>query len=574
MTLITLHLCFMTCIMAFTFFSMVVFHSYKKFEIPRVEMSHRLTRAAFDARAGNLTGLGYCGGTGNDLVDYVTPSGARYNDPTCVTVMQPSEFTSKDPKSMWINTHLRQRTLTRSCTGATSTNFGTSCVETVNTTVDAYIANVESLGLEFRPYVQTSWGWDEPPDRLIIEYPSGHSTTVYPKQTGQHTLLTVAQLLELASVDLDESSTEAEGTAAVFQAKRAPHRLMGLNLKVRLTCTNLNPWRPFEEVLEAKLSVMKSVVTQRNGPPTQNIYLGGASSGTSTAAGTPHVHDGTRVERSWSGIYVEFEGAGNVGITDPFTTIIAVTNAFVLIGMATFAVDIVGQLISSRFYDDKFEDDGERAVLEGIAAHLQNPAHRDVPFDPKDLRLVNDYDEPGMSYENAIYNLMTQVREVEDRLSMIPEEEAEFVEGSAPGRPADGVPKLMLVEEMSEMVKIRLKEAGEEIISAEVPLHQGIQMMGRGVGNVISKAVSRQQFTLTVVKDKVRMKALRDGPGYMREETQRFEPLKAGKAVVLKAGDRVVFRMRTGKQGGHLGIYRIDAIDEESKGFFSVLLGC
>jgi hypothetical protein len=31
----------------------------------------------------------------------------------------------------------------------------------------------------------------------------------------------------------------------------------------------------------------------------------------------------------------------------------------------------------------------------------------------------------------------------------------------------------------------------------------------RGVGNVTSKAVSRQQFTLTVVKDKVRMKALR-----------------------------------------------------------------
>jgi hypothetical protein len=28
---------------------------------------------------------------------------------------------------------------------------------------------------------------------------------------------------------------------------------------------------------------------------------------------------------------------------------------------------------------------------------------------------------PGMSYENAIYNIMTQVREVEERLSMIPE---------------------------------------------------------------------------------------------------------------------------------------------------------
>jgi hypothetical protein len=41
------------------------------------------------------------------------------------------------------------------------------------------------------------------------------------------------------------------------------------------------------------------------------------------------------------------------------------------------------------------QDDSERAVLEAIADHLQNPSHRDVPFDPKNLRLVNDYDEPG-----------------------------------------------------------------------------------------------------------------------------------------------------------------------------------
>ena len=68
--------------------------------------------------------------------------------------------------------------------------------------------------------------------------------------------------------------------------------------------------------------------------------------------------------------------------------------------------------------------------------------------------------------------------------------------------------------------------------------------------------------------------ALRDGPGYMHEDTGRFEPLKIGKAVVLKADDHVVFRMREGKQGGHLGIYRIVATEKESKGFFGVFLGC
>ena len=39
-------------------------------------------------------------------------------------------------------------------------------------------------------------------------------------------------------------------------------------------------------------------------------------------------------------------------------------------------------------------------------------------------------------------------------------------------------------------------------------------MMGRGRG-VTSKAVSRQQFSLTVCKDR-KEQALKDGPGYMK----------------------------------------------------------
>ena len=103
--------------------------------------------------------------------------------------------------------------------------------------------------------------------------------------------------------------------------------------------------------------------------------------------------------------------------------------------------------------------------------------------------------------------------------------------------------------------------------------------MGRGCGNVLSKAVSRQQFTLTVVKDKVRMKALRDGPGYMKDGVGRFEPLKMGKAVVLTVGDKVVFRMREGKQGGHLGVHTIleEGGEEKEVGWLEsirIQLGC
>ena len=74
------------------------------------------------------------------------------------------------------------------------------------------------------------------------------------------------------------------------------------------------------------------------------------------------------------------------------------------------------------------------------------------------------------------------------------------------------------------------------------------------------------------------MKALRDGPGYMREDScggsGRFEALKATKAVVLNVGDRVCFRLREGKMGGHLGVYRIETEEPPVKSFFSILLGC
>jgi len=58
------------------------------------------------------------------------------------------------------------------------------------------------------------------------------------------------------------------------------------------------------------------------------------------------------------------------------------------------------------------EVDECKPLLEGMSHHMEDPAHPNVPFDPKDLRLVNDFDQAGMSYENAIYTIMQQVRSI------------------------------------------------------------------------------------------------------------------------------------------------------------------
>lgn len=93
------------------------------------------------------------------------------------------------------------------------------------------------------------------------------------------------------------------------------------------------------------------------GPATHVYYVGGYQDFDDNLPSLQS-HDQVRVERHWSGVFIEYESGGEVGKVDLITTMMAITNAFVLIGMATAIVDNIGQLISARFYDDKYEDDG------------------------------------------------------------------------------------------------------------------------------------------------------------------------------------------------------------------------
>ena len=146
-----------------------------------------------------------------------------------------------------------------------------------------------------------------------------------------------------------------------------------------------------------------------------------------------------------------------------------------------------GLFLSETFYDDKYEDDSERKGLEGMLECMESKETPRVPFNPRDLRLVDDDNEPGISYENAIYSLMSKVSDVEDRLSLIPEEEPDFRVGEAK---APEVPRLRLVEVMPEYEEGLEPEEGVPDPHM-IQLYSGVQMMGRGQGGVESKAVSR-----------------------------------------------------------------------------------
>ena len=141
-TLILLHLFFMSCITTYAFYSIVVSHSYMKFEKPTTSVTQSLYRNAFDDVAGDATSaLPYCVGTGNDLVDYVSVANDTYADPQCVR-LDASEFTQKDANNLWVNTHFRQKTITRTCPGSDGTEFKT-CTEATSNVRDAFVARPE-----------------------------------------------------------------------------------------------------------------------------------------------------------------------------------------------------------------------------------------------------------------------------------------------------------------------------------------------------------------------------------------------------------------------------------------------
>jgi len=230
----------------------------------------------------------------------------------------------------------------------------------------------------------------------------------------------------------------------------------------------------------------------------------------------------------------------------------------VLIGMATTIVDFVGVMSSETFLDDKYEDDGERLGLEMMLANIENDDHPGVPFDPNDLRLRDEAGEAGLSYEKTLEQLLEEVREIQEQLSLLPEDENDLRAITTGHAEEEEFRSLRLVYVPDPLST----EANDKTyVPPEILLHKGLQTIGRGMGGIDNKGVSRTQFSIAVIKERIRMKSLHEGPGVWRQSTGRWEMLPVGKAAVLSVGDRLCFRMREGKIGGHEGVFTLDYQD-------------
>lgn len=383
--------------------------------------------------------------------------------------------------------------------------------------------------------------------------------------------ITLKDLLESAGVALDDyndflcvvGNDKADGGCAQGSTTGLTFRLTGIKLLVTVKWESVHYLEPLNNDVWATLSVRFIPSKQMHSIGIDAHYMD---------TGNPW-HSNV-MERTFNGVEIIYESGGTIGVFDIFTLMLAVTNAFVLIGMATTICDALGTATSEQFMDDKYEDDGERAGLEYMLEMIDDKQMPGLPFKVEDLKLRTDNDEPTETYERAIQTLQIQIANVENRLSVLPEDESELraLNTGHMDKIEYRKMKLSLMEDPQALALKQQQQAPttprsgsarrRQSLITEIPLYPGNQTIGRGMAGITGKAISRSQLTLAVIREKVRVKSLRDGPGVFRLAVGRWESLPSEKAAVIEPGDKICLRLREGRPGGHEGIFELQYQDE------------
>ena len=566
--LVTLHFIFMGLISVFALVSILLSHNYMVFEMPALVVTSGfnewratpyLVDAGYNGQIAANSTAAYCN-TG-----YVTwrRNGKVFDDAymsnvKCVSDFLPNEYIwpFDSGNGFRFGTMLEQYTTTTACAVPTAANLkDANCNRTDGATVSYMVAGAELVAFPIEVMYQTRTGELSLVDVYIIDGVEYEGTSKAP--------ISVTELLAASGINsLDEENVYMVGDQGSVTG--LPYRISGLNLNIEFTFKNTYFGAPLKTTTQATV-VGEQVKSTHYNMNTQTIHLQGASGET--------IHNAQRINRLWSTVQINFISSGEVGQFDLFALALAITNAFVLIGMATTIVDTVGVMTSETFLDDKYEDDGERLGLEMMLANIESEGHPGVPFEPSDLRLPDATGAPGLSYERTISTLLEEVREIQEQLSLLPEDENELRLITTGKAEPEEYRKLRLVyvpDPLSQQAN------DKKYVPPEIALHDGQQTIGRGMGGVENKGVSRQQMSVAVIKERVRVKSLHEGPGVWRQSTGRWEMLQVGKSAVLSVGDRVCYRMREGKLGGHEGVFVLDYQDSrlDTCTVFGIPFGC
>jgi len=492
-----------------------------------------------------------------------------YKNIQCTNHLTLNEMSQQSLNSLWIYTHMRQKVLQRVCSSEKRniTDFATRCVDTEIVRADCFIQSIEDVHVKMSMVYSTSWGKEGSPSEVKISRPDG-TYELFNTQEGDIPQAKLSTVISMAdgSLTLESRNRLSYSSGGEADVGDPVYRLTGMLLAVRVTLENVRQHQPFDYSVQAQISVSLNSKGTWYSPGASVFYFGVPELGNPL-----HFFERVWMLREYHGVELMFIVGGTIGTPEFFMCLTAVTNAFVLIGMATFMVDLLGAFISDTFKDDRFEDDEERQGLEDM---LDFRSDSGVPFDLDLLRMRQADGQFGEPYEKAILRLQAEVQQL-----------------SAMWRT-----KLPLEDKLLEQVKRRFHESRDAHFHEADPdaaryklvrrndrpsdenskkyagkehfLVAGENVIGRGTGGVRTHTISRTQIWAYLDEDAPRpltVRSLRGPveqscPAYKFKGVPEWNLLRPGETVDLAVGDCVVLQLRefdTGKRSYLAGVFEL-----------------
>ena len=391
----------------YIFFFVILYHGYLFKEVPVVTVATTVSSDFLTAQLRNLTAVysnggysPYCladrvNGTSSTVTDYVWGPGRAYVNNECARYFTPTEFTEKVHMGMWLYTYWQQQNYRRVCQPNNYT--GTALATPNGVIVPAALAgnpsNVPNCGAAVLVVNQsvipvasefvavsiagtyiTSWG--DTKTRMNTTITGAASTGINASfnfgPTAQ-VVLTFAQLLSLANIDLDAENVLDDGGLG---PPWPTYRITGVEIVMEMQYRNFKDYEnyvmpdPFNfqnfllaEVYPASKGTFRS-------PGTKLWYLG-------PDVTQPETHFMTRTPH---GVLITFRPSGSIGLASFSALLATLMAAIVLFSTATTLVDVSAAFLIEGFREQKFEDELElriRAMLRTQLADVPTRAEVD-----------------------------------------------------------------------------------------------------------------------------------------------------------------------------------------------------
>ena len=549
----------------------------------------------------------YCNSSGPYHWDF--GPGLVWQQPQCVAYFNPEEFSEVTDGGFQVHTNFVHQSYQRVCTNqcvdtATGTcsynytlndppspssippggveflNFPSNCSEQVMSYANAYIYGMENVTITVTPFYTTSWGTSGLFDSLSFVDSMGATLGPLFTFTGGTATLKLSDLLNMAGIDLDTSQNLMSGgiglsnastgaTNSNSQTNWPPYRLTGVSLRFKFVVSNFKTSSPVNFNVTGIGSVLAvaepgNFVTGR----TDRTYWGSLSTSSppftaSLAFPNEYDYDAMWTERRWQSVKVTVGAEGLIGHLEIFTLLTAIFHAFVASLIAVSITDIIGQVLSTEFAAEKFEDTGTR---EAVNMLLEKEADHGVPFNLSDLRLRQANGELSEEcYEAAIFRLEKEIDDLRTGGQKVRKAAAIM---------AEELNMKQLLDESgpppAAVYKLQDASNGDEIL-----LFPGDNVIGRGLGAIKTATVSRKQLCITVDPDSMRafVKSMRadkapsvpaikrtsSGNNSWRALTQKGQSLNLGDTLCLqiKAG-------APGTEPTALHVYKLVILEEPS----------